>query len=113
MFQLKNTCKGWSGMQAAIKKKKTVYHTIRIKIEGKPGDYYELVQALSVKDSKLTPTEVEGIKNFDKNDKENYPLNDSIIHVDFMIGTKDLKVVGIPFDSNEEIVIMENGEFAI
>ena len=72
MFQLKNTCKGWAGMQAAIKKKKTVYHTIRIKIDGKPGDYYELVQALSVKDSKLTPTEVEGIKNFDKNDKENY-----------------------------------------
>ena len=48
-----------------------------------------------------------------ENDKENYPLNDSIIHVDFMIGTKDLKVVGIPFDSDEEIVIMENGEFAI
>ena len=72
MFQLKNTCKGWAGMQAAIKKKKTVYHTIRIKIDGKPGDYYELVQALSVKDSKLTPIEVEGIKNFNKNDKENY-----------------------------------------
>ena len=72
MFQLKNTCKGWAGMQAAIKKKKTVYHTIRIKIEGKPGDYYELVQALSVNDPRLTPTEVEGIKNFNKNDKENY-----------------------------------------
>ena len=72
MFQLKNTCKGWAGMQAAIKKKKTVYHTIRIKIDGKPGDYYELVQALSVNDPKLTSTEVEGIKNFDKNDKENY-----------------------------------------
>ena len=72
MFQLKNTCKGWAGMQAAIKKKKTVYHTIRIKIEGKPGDYYELVQALSVNDPRLTPTEIEGIKNFNKNDKENY-----------------------------------------
>ena len=45
MFQLKNTCKGWAGMQAAIKKKKTVYHTIQIKIDGKLGDYYELVQA--------------------------------------------------------------------
>ena len=72
MFQLKNTCKGWAGMQAAIKKKKTVYHTIQIKIEGKPRDYYELVQALSVNDPRLTPTEVEGIKNFNKNDKENY-----------------------------------------
>ena len=72
MFQLKNTCKGWAGMQAAIKKKKTVYHTIQIKIEGKPGNYYELVQALSVNDPKLTPMEIEGIKNFNKNDKENY-----------------------------------------
>ena len=72
MFQLKNTCKGWAGMQAAIKKKKTVYHTIRIKIDGKSGDYYELVQALSVNDPRLTPNEVEGIKNFNKNDKENY-----------------------------------------
>lgn len=72
MFQLKNTCKGWAGMQAAIKKKKTVYHTVRIKIDGKSGDYYELVQALSVNDLRLTPTEVEGIKNFNKNDKENY-----------------------------------------
>lgn len=72
MFKLKNTCKGWARMQAAIKKKKTVYHSIRIKIEGKPGDYYELVQALSVNDPRLTPTEVEGIKNFNKNDKENY-----------------------------------------
>ena len=72
MFQLKNTCKGWAGMQAAIKKKKTVYHTIRIKFEGKPRDYYELVQVLSVNDPRLTPTEVEGIKNFNKNDKENY-----------------------------------------
>lgn len=72
MFQLKNTCKGWAGIQAAIKKKKTVYHTIRIKIDGKSGDYYELVQALSVNDPRLTPDEVEGIKNFNKNDKENY-----------------------------------------
>lgn len=72
MFQLKNTCKGWASMQAAIKKKKTVYHTVRIKIDGKSGDYYELVQALSVNDPRLTPTEVEGIKNFNKNDKENY-----------------------------------------
>lgn len=72
MFKLKNTCKGWARMQAAIKKKKTVYHSIRIKIEGKPGDYYELVQALSVNDPKLTPTEVEGIKNFNKNEIGEY-----------------------------------------
>lgn len=25
MFQLKNTCKGWAGMQTAIKKKKTAH----------------------------------------------------------------------------------------
>ena len=38
MFQLKNTCKGWAGMQAAIKKNKTVHLTLQIKIEAKPGN---------------------------------------------------------------------------
>lgn len=35
-------------------------------------------------------------------------MNDSAQHVDFMIGTKDLKIVGITFDG-EEVVIFENG----
>ena len=39
-------------------------------------------------------------------------LNDSIVHADFMIGTKDLKVTGIAFDG-KETVIFDNGEWII
>ena len=38
--------------------------------------------------------------------------NDSMIHVDFMIGTKDLKVVGTSFDG-KKTVLFENGNWAI
>lgn len=37
-------------------------------------------------------------------------LNDCTNHVDFMIGTKDLNIIGITKD-NQEITIMENGNF--
>lgn len=72
MFQLKNTCKGWAGMQAAIKKKKTVYHTIRIKYDARNNEFFELVQALNPNDPRLSPIEVEGIKNFNKNEIKEY-----------------------------------------
>lgn len=39
-------------------------------------------------------------------------INDSMIHVDFMIGTKDLSVVGITAD-NREIEIFKNGNWVI
>ena len=39
-------------------------------------------------------------------------LNDSMIHVDFMIGTKDLEIVGTSF-SGKKTVIFKNGNFAI
>ena len=39
-------------------------------------------------------------------------LNDSSVHVDFMFGSDDLKVFGID-KNNQEIKIMENGEFII
>lgn len=72
MFKLKNTCKGWARMQAAIKKKKVVYHTIQIGYAGYSDRFYELVQALNPNDPKLSSIEVEGIKNFNKNDIEYY-----------------------------------------
>lgn len=72
MFKLKNTCKGWARMQAAIKKKKTVYHSIRIDYGPRNNEFYELVQALNPNDPKLSPIEVEGIKNFNKNEIENF-----------------------------------------
>jgi aminopeptidase len=38
-------------------------------------------------------------------------INDSALHVDFMIGTKDLSIVGIKKDGSE-LVIFENGLWA-
>lgn len=55
----------------------------------------------------------ECIKNGPKMSKEELlskKLNECTNHVDFMIGTKDLKIVGIT-EQNEEIVIFENGNF--
>ncbi len=39
-------------------------------------------------------------------------LNDSIIHVDFMIGTKDLEIIGTSFNG-KKTVIFKNGNWAI
>ncbi|MBQ8851755.1 MAG: aminopeptidase, partial [Oscillibacter sp.] len=39
-------------------------------------------------------------------------LNDSITHVDFMIGTADLTIVGTTQDGRE-VKVFENGNFAI
>ena len=39
-------------------------------------------------------------------------LNDSITHVDFMIGTKDLQIVGTTHDGRE-IPVFVDGNFAI
>ena len=39
-------------------------------------------------------------------------LNDSITHVDFMIGTADLSIVGTTRDGRE-VKVFENGNFAI
>ena len=43
---------------------------------------------------------------------EEVPLNKSAIHVDFMIGTNDLKIVAETYD-NKMVTIFENGVFAI
>ncbi len=56
----------------------------------------------------------ECIKNGPKMTKEELlenKLNDCTNHVDFMIGTKDLEIVGIT-EHNEEIIIFKNGNFA-
>ena len=46
-----------------------------------------------------------------KEELEQNKLNDCTNHVDFMIGTKDLKITGTTFDG-EEIVIFDNGNFS-
>lgn len=39
-------------------------------------------------------------------------INDSMTHEDFMVGTKDLDIVGIT-QNDEEVIIFKNGNFAI
>ena len=54
------------------------------------------------------------IVNYDKYTNEEMKemgINDSALHVDFMIGTKDLSIVGIKKDGSE-LVIFENGLWA-
>ena len=39
-------------------------------------------------------------------------FNDSTIHVDFMVGTPDMKIVGTT-ESGEEVEIFRDGDFAL
>lgn len=57
---------------------------------------------------------IECITDEDLSDEElrNRGVNVSNTHVDFMIGTEDLKIIGVTAE-NEEIIIMENGNLII
>ncbi len=50
--------------------------------------------------------------NMSKDELEKAGLNTSITHIDFMIGTSDLKIVGIQEDGTE-VLVFENGNWAI
>lgn len=57
----------------------------------------------------------DAIKGFNYENEEEYEqkqLNNSITHVDFMIGTKDLNITALTYD-NKEVKIFENGNFVI
>ena len=41
-----------------------------------------------------------------------YTFNDSVIHIDFMIGTEDMHITGTTEDGRE-VVIFDHGDFAI
>ncbi len=51
-------------------------------------------------------------RNMDKDQLKARGLNDSITHVDFMVGTRDLRVVGTTHDGRE-IPVFTDGNFAI
>ncbi|MGB4985495.1 MAG: aminopeptidase [Erysipelotrichaceae bacterium] len=53
---------------------------------------------------------LEGYENMNEEDFKNENYNDSMNHVDFMIGTKDLKIVGNK--GNQKTVVFENGVWA-
>ena len=41
-----------------------------------------------------------------------WTLNDSQIHIDFMVGTPDLHIVGTT-ESGEEVVVFDQGDFVL
>lgn len=55
---------------------------------------------------------IEGGRDMDKEQLKAHGLNDSVTHVDFMVGTKDLSIVGTTQDGRE-VPIFVNGNFAI
>ena len=56
------------------------------------------------------PSSIKSGINKSKGELNKLGLNSSVIHVDFMIGTKDMNVVGIT-EKNEKIEIFKNGKF--
>lgn len=54
---------------------------------------------------------LEGYENMTDDERKALGLNDSMIHVDFMIGSADLKIVAETFDG-KKVVIFENGNWA-
>ena len=55
---------------------------------------------------------IKDYENYTQEELHKMGVNDSMIHVDFMIGTDDLKIVAETFD-NKEIIIFNNGTWAI
>ena len=58
------------------------------------------------------PDSLNDTKNKNKDELIEMGINISDVHVDFMIGTNDLKIVGTTYD-NKEIIIFENGNFVL
>lgn len=54
---------------------------------------------------------VKNYENYTKNDFDEMGINDSIIHVDFMIGTKDLNITGVTKDG-QRVALFRNGTWA-
>lgn len=57
------------------------------------------------------PICVEGGEGMTKDELKENGVNSSIAHEDFMVGSKDLKIMGIK-ESGEEVVVFEDGDFA-
>lgn len=55
---------------------------------------------------------IEGGAQMSKEERAERGLNESVMHVDFMIGTPDLSITGVTHDG-KEVPVFENGNFAI
>ncbi|EOD01216.1 aminopeptidase [Caldisalinibacter kiritimatiensis] len=60
---------------------------------------------------KAYPVCVQNSENMTKEELEKVGVNDSLTHVDFMIGTEDLEIIGITADG-QEVPVFKNGNFA-
>ena len=54
---------------------------------------------------------IDGAKKMDSEMMRERGINDSLIHVDFMIGTKDLDIIGVK-ENGEEVQLFKNGNWA-
>jgi aminopeptidase len=61
---------------------------------------------------KAYPTTIENGDKLSKTELKKRGVNDSIEHVDFMIGTPDLTVTGIK-DNGEKVILFEDGDWVI
>ena len=52
-----------------------------------------------------------GYENYTNEEMKEMGVNDSSLHVDFMVGTKDMSIIGVK-KNGEELVIFENGLWA-
>jgi aminopeptidase len=60
---------------------------------------------------KAYPICVQNGENMESHELEALEVNDSSVHVDFMIGTKDLEITGITHEG-KEVSVFKNGNFA-
>ncbi|EIW20543.1 MULTISPECIES: aminopeptidase [Pelosinus] len=60
---------------------------------------------------KAYPVCIKDGENLAKEELEALGVNDSLVHVDFMIGTKDLEIIGTTA-AGKEIPVFKNGDFA-
>ncbi|SHH60508.1 aminopeptidase [Clostridium grantii] len=60
---------------------------------------------------KAYPINIKNGENLSKEELTAKKVNDSIVHEDFMIGTKDLEIIGIK-ENGEEITVFKEGNFA-
>lgn len=61
---------------------------------------------------KAYPTNIEGGENMTDEELEKAGVNDSLTHVDFMVGSEDLSILGETHDG-KRVQIFENGNWAI
>ncbi len=54
---------------------------------------------------------VRGYEDMTNEQLKEYGINDSMIHVDFMIGSKDLEITGIT-KNGDRVAIFKNGNWA-